>query len=267
MRRIACVGDIHLINPDDPRQDLVEQRSFFIAGQESLRQLFRRLEQSDVDHVIFLGDIVDWASDANMRYAADFLQQLQLPWSAVPGNHDYQNPERGTGQLHGRDLRQRWLDYDIDFSTRCIDAGDFSVHLLDNALSFVEEADLETFANNLHQRPFNVVCQHVPLDLPPIRAAINAQAPGRDFNKYVCSPQPDLFHDYYQGQVQAVVSGHVHMHDIVHTQGETVQPCAHYLCNVGIDLHDSNRNESCVASACMLTFSGERFEHSMLDLV
>lgn len=266
MRRIACVGDIHLINPDDPRQDLVEQRSFFIAGQESLRQLFQRLEQSDVEHVIFLGDIVDWVSDANMRYAADFLQQLSLPWSAVPGNHDYQNPERSSGQLHGRDLRQRWLDYGFDFSTRCIDAGDFSVHLLDNALSFVEEAELATFARHLEQKPFNVVCQHVPIDLPEIRTAIHAQAPDRDFNKYVCSPQPDLFKDYYQGQVQAVVSGHVHMSDIVHTTTDDAQACTHYLCNVGIDMHDRNRNESCAASACMVTFHGSGFEQNWLYL-
>lgn len=38
--RIAYIGDIHLIDKNDPHQHLVKLRSFFMPGQESLMRLF-----------------------------------------------------------------------------------------------------------------------------------------------------------------------------------------------------------------------------------
>ena len=259
--KIACIGDIHLIDPVDPRRERVADRSFFIDGQASLRRLFNRLNVMKPDHVIFLGDLVDWASPENIAYAAAFLKQLEVPWSALPGNHDYTNPDlkNNADLLAGRALAELWADHGIDFSNRSIDCGDFAVHLFDNSIGHIEPEALDWLDAALNKQAFNFLCQHVPLDLPVVRACIQQLAPQRNLEHYTCSAHASLFDSHLRGRVQGLASGHVHMSaSLQHDQ------CALFLCNVGIDLQDPHRGESALSSATLLGFDGERFSAEQL---
>lgn len=254
--RIACIGDVHLINPEDPNQEQRAARSFFIDGQASLRRLLQTINNSDIDHVIFLGDLVDWASRENIAYARAFIKELQCACHVLPGNHDFQGTVDG---LRGRELRQLWQEVGIDMTNTAIDCGCFSLILLDNSIGTLEAETVPWLREQLARHPWNVVCQHVPLDLPEIRDCIRKAAPGRNFNKYVLSSYPSLFADCYQGRVQLTLNGHVHMQGAVMTEG-----CEHRLCQVGIDLYDPGREETARASATLFTFNGSGFDCSIM---
>jgi 3',5'-cyclic AMP phosphodiesterase CpdA len=67
------------------------------------------------DLVIHLGDLsLDGARDpAGLTYGRRLLDQLPVPWRAVPGNHDIgDNPQPGgpDGLAADESRRQRWLE-------------------------------------------------------------------------------------------------------------------------------------------------------------
>ena len=241
---IACVGDIHLIDPSDPDQDRVRQRHFFIDGQNSLKRLFKQLAAQQVDHIIFLGDIVDWVSPHNIAYAAEFLRILTIPWSTLPGNHDYQIPAIDDGQ---HDLPQLWQAHGFNMHSQLIDADQFNIFLVDNARGYADSDTHAWLDKCLNKKEHNIICQHVPTDLPEIRESIHSIAPNRNLDHYTCSKDPGLFHNIYQNRVSAIVSGHVHMTDTL-----TINQCTHYLCPLGIDVDDPGRKEQACSSALLL---------------
>ena len=256
---LAFIGDIHLINPQDARQDLVEKRSFFIEGQPSLLELIKTLEQRAVDRIIFLGDIVDWASPDNIAFAANILKEIKVPWSIAPGNHDYQNPNSETDPRKGLELRAMWQEHGISMGEDKIDCGPFNLFLVDNATGIISDESLAWLKTELNEKPYNIVAQHVPLDLPSIRESIKAVTPNRNLEHYTCSKHTNLFEDYYKGRVQAVLTGHVHMSDIVQ-----IDDCTNYLCNVGIKLSDPNRVEEAQCTARLLRFNDGVFESEII---
>ncbi len=259
--RIACIGDIHLISKDDPHSDQVENRKFFIPGQKALIKLFGLLQEQDIDLVIFLGDLVDWGSDTNIDFALNFLSMLKIPWKAVPGNHDLVRPadKDSFEAIKNREHRQFWQNKGLSMDNEWIDCDDFGICLVDNALSDFEESTMNWLDEHLNKKNINLVCQHVPLDLPEIRECIHSAAPNRPLDHYTCSNNKDIFSSHYQGRVQAVASGHVHMSGTV-----TVEGCTHHLCNVGIELKDTNRRETAPCSARILTFNGSGFDLEMI---
>ncbi|NRA39363.1 MAG: metallophosphoesterase [Planctomycetes bacterium] len=266
--RIACIGDIHLIDKDEPHQGMVKTRAFFMPGQKSLLELFKKLENSDIDLVVFLGDLVDWASEENISFALKLLSHLSIPWKAVPGNHDFaiahaditQKENRFATTAH-RKYRTLWQKHNISMENQFIDCGEFGLVLLDNSMSNIEEQDLQWLDAQLNIKKHNMVCQHVPLSLPEIDSCIHSIAPNRHLSKYTCSAHPDLYHSHYENRVQAVLSGHVHI-DASVTTGD----CTHHLCNVGISMNDPGRNEDAVASATIISFADGCFHRELLSL-
>ncbi len=254
--RIACIGDIHIIDPNGPDQDRIANRSFFIDGQKSLVQLFDALTEHRIELVIFLGDLVDWVCDANLSLAHEILNKLTIPWKCVPGNHDFAQP----GNTPHRNCRSLWLDKGIDLSTQYIDCEEFGLVLLDNALGNIEDSELQNFDAVLNKKKYNIVCQHVPLALDDICSAIHETAPSRDLDNYTCSTPSDIYQRYYQNRVQAVVSGHVH----IDSTTVVVDNCSHHLCNLGISIVDSNRNEKTTASANIIEFTDGVFSSEII---
>jgi 3',5'-cyclic AMP phosphodiesterase CpdA len=260
--QVACVGDLHLISDRDPHRALYAERAFFTAGYPSLHRLIDRLNQRRPDLVVFLGDLVDWVSDENIAFALDVLARLRVPWRAVPGNHDLAAP------LGGHDTRQTimdrahkrlWRKHGIELDDRWIDGGAFGLVLLDNSLSHLEPASLPWLDRELGRRRFNLVCQHVPLDIPENRAHLAATAPGRHLGKYTCSGDPGLYGSHYRGRVQAVCHGHVHLAGTTRSDD-----CVHHLCPLALTMTDPNRGESTVAAATLMTFAAGAFSAETL---
>jgi len=259
---IACIGDLHLISAQDPHRSLYERRAFFTAGYDSLRRLINQVNIRKPDLVVFLGDIVDWVSDENVAFAVDFLRQVQIPWQAVPGNHDLAEPLGGLDTVQtimDRCHKRYWWNHGIDMGDRYVDAGDFGMVMLDNSLSNVVPDSAAWLGQQLERKPFNLVCQHVPLDIPQNRAHIHAIAPTRHLDKYTCSGNPGLYASHYRGRVQAICNGHVHI------GGRTqIDECVHHMCPLALTLTDPNRNEPTRASATFMTFANGQFHAEVM---
>lgn len=253
---LACVGDLHLVSERDPHGELRRSRAFFAAGYPSLRRLLDLLNARRPDLVVFLGDLVDWLSEENVVFALDVLSRLRVPWLAVPGNHDLAMPTAGPADRRHAAL---WRRHGVDFADRLLDAGDFGLVLLDNSLSDVTPASAAWLADGLARQPRNLVCQHVPLDIPGIRAHVAAAAPGRDLAKYTCSGSPGLWATHYRGRVQAVCNGHVHLDGTVRSDG-----CVHHLCSLALTMTDPGRGEATVAAATLLRCVDGSFQAEQL---
>lgn len=253
---VACVGDLHLVSDRDPHEGLRRSRAFFAAGYPSLIRLLDRLNARRPDLVVFLGDLVDWLSEENIVFALDVLSHLQVPWLAVPGNHDLAVPSAGPADRRHAAL---WRRHGVEFADRHLDAGGFGLVLLDDSLSDVTPTSADWLDRQLARTPCNLVCQHVPLDIPGIRAHIGAAAPGRDLAKYTCSGNPGLWASHYRGRVQAVCNGHVHLGGIVRSDG-----CEHHLCTLALSMTDPGRGESTQATATLLRCADGRFASELL---
>lgn len=70
--RLACLSDLHF---GQERKDLVEP-------------LFRAIQSAGADMVVVAGDLVQRARRDQFEAALAFLDRLNAPWMAVPGNHD-----------------------------------------------------------------------------------------------------------------------------------------------------------------------------------
>lgn len=66
------------------------------TGLEDLNQTVEDLNQSsNIDFVIFSGDVTEFGSDEELRAAKAVMDRLKLPWYAIPGNHDTNWSESG----------------------------------------------------------------------------------------------------------------------------------------------------------------------------
>lgn len=66
------------------------------TGLEDLNLTVEDLNQStNIDFVIFSGDVTEFGSDEELKAAKAVLDRLNLPWYAIPGNHDTNWSESG----------------------------------------------------------------------------------------------------------------------------------------------------------------------------
>ena len=72
MTRLALIADLHF------------GREIKIL----LPQLLTAIETARPDYIVIAGDFVQRARASHFEPAKVFVDQLQAPWIAVPGNHD-----------------------------------------------------------------------------------------------------------------------------------------------------------------------------------
>ncbi|MBP3943366.1 PQQ-binding-like beta-propeller repeat protein [Sphingobacteriaceae bacterium WQ 2009] len=65
------------------------------GGEDLLRTIADLNQQTDIDFVIFSGDITEFGSDAELAEAKSIIQQLTKPYYIIPGNHDGNWSENG----------------------------------------------------------------------------------------------------------------------------------------------------------------------------
>jgi 3',5'-cyclic AMP phosphodiesterase CpdA len=71
-----------------------------VGGHTGLEDLARTVEDLNaqkgyIDFVVLSGDITEFGSDEELQSAKAVLDQLELPWYIVPGNHDTNWSESG----------------------------------------------------------------------------------------------------------------------------------------------------------------------------
>ncbi len=214
--KIAILGDMHFICPDDPITARVNRVCF-----QNTEAYFQKqkacIQKENADLVISLGDLVDWYSDMNRDYAIDHMDSIGVPWKMVAGNHDVQMyPDLSPKvPVHTKpeDTREfcteSWLSRGIELHDRIIETDGADLLLLDNGPSRTLPTTQTWLREVLENRENITLFAHVPLDTPQTRAYITKESPQRRLSKYVCSGSPWLYHDI-KNKVNHIFTGHLH---------------------------------------------------------
>ncbi len=254
--KVALLGDVHLISEDDHYRNLHAKRAFFMAAWPSFRRLLQAINDESPDLTILLGDLVDWFSPQNIDFSLDLVSTLRSPWRMIPGNHDLEKPTGGYDQSRydmesTRNRLRYWRSLGVDLSSRALDVDGYRVILMDNSLSDVTNGTQDAVRRMLAPSGRNLLCAHVPLDLPTTRDYILSIDPRRNLTKYVTSGAPDLYGSVVRGNVTDVFSGHLHFPGLLTHESTTF-----HLCGMSIGMHDPNREQTTVAQALIVEGSG-----------
>ena len=212
--KLALVGDAHLIDPNDPHDGRRTARMRFVEAWPSFEALLARINSEAVDHVCFTGDLVDYYSRENREFALDLVSQLNMPWTMVPGNHDYQLVDERDDEVRlytdRSACREEWEAAGVGLHNRSESFGDVQLLLLDSALSDIPAGTESWFESIVQSDQFTILCTHVPVNQPAVVEAITDREPDRNLTKYVQSGVPDRVSREMVSQVDAIVSGHLH---------------------------------------------------------
>lgn len=210
MARLAFIGDLHIADFSAATRDDRDARESFVTGIGPVDVVFRHVNESGVDHAFFLGDLVDWFSEANTRLALDHLSTLTMPWSHAPGNHDYeQAPSEGYG-LDVEASRAWWATQDLPLRDHVVEFSGVRVLVVDSALSRVGDGVPAWTRDEVRAGKRNILATHVPINTPAVVDYIVARDPGRGLEKYVQSGSPDYFEAAIKGHISEVFTGHLH---------------------------------------------------------
>ncbi len=232
--KIAIIGDIHAIAPNDPHDLFHENRLFFKDAWPSFLALMTQIKAASPDLVISVGDLMDWYSDENRDLVVEQFNQLHCPWYFTPGNHDLEFPVYPfTRWALTRDkceeLTKIWEAAGFNLANQYIEAEDSGLFLINSALSKVADGTKEWLLERLPKNKRNFIFTHVPFANPPIREYILSVSPNRNMTKYVQSANPDFFDTEIQSQVSHVFNGHLHFTGTI-----TTGPTQHHLVGTGI---------------------------------
>lgn len=232
---VALIADAHLIAPDAPSEQRRTYRSHFAKAWPSFDEMITRLNEEAVDHVIILGDLIDYYTAENRDFALERLEALDAQWHLTLGNHDIEmlskNTDKRTEVVRASDrAKAGWEDANVTYENRILDIGDARFLLVESASSAVPESTKAWLDAKLATDRQCILCTHVPLDTPEVAEAIIDVDPDRDLNKYVQRGSPNLFEDHLKGRIDAVFSGHLHFPAEVELDGcsqHILSPCVH----------------------------------------
>ncbi|MCC5841129.1 MAG: metallophosphoesterase [Opitutales bacterium] len=235
--RIALIGDLHFISPDDPSRQWREQRRHFAEAWPSFARTVAHVRRESPDLVVFLGDLVDYYSDENRDFALNQLDALKSPWLVTPGNHDFSLPaesdEATTERPEAKEIRRRWAARGVAMGNRAIACDGVRLLLVDSPNSSVPEGTVDWLRRETDGSARNILITHVPLKTPEMAKYILSVEPQRDLRKYVQSGAPSLFDEAVRGRVETVFSGHLHFPGYVTTGGTAMRLLPLGLCAFG----------------------------------
>ncbi len=235
--RIALVGDLHFISPDDPSRRWRERRRHFAEAWPSFARTVSLLRDESPDLVVFLGDLVDYYSDENRDFALDQLSALKTPWLVTPGNHDFslagETDETTPDRPDTDEIRRRWAVRGVAMGNRSVDADGVRLLLVDSPDSSVPEGTADWLRRETDDSARNFLITHVPLNTPEMADYILSVEPQRDLRRYVQSKAPTLFDEAVRGRVEAVFSGHLHFPGHVRADATAMHLLPLGLCAFG----------------------------------
>lgn len=235
--RIALVGDLHFISPEDPSRRWRERRRHFAEAWPSFARTLARLRGEAPDLVVFLGDLVDYYSDENRDFALHQLDALNMPWLVTPGNHDFslarESDEAAPDRPNADEIRRRWAASGVAMGNRAVEADGVRLLLVDSPNSAVPDGTADWLRRETEASARNILITHVPLKTPEMADYILSVEPQRDLRKYVQSGAPTLFYEAVRGRVEAVFSGHLHFPGHVTVDGTSLHLLPLGLCAFG----------------------------------
>ncbi len=171
--KLCFVNDLHIIVPDEDvsneNKETVQQRydNFFktIAGERSF-ELWKRMPEQinefNPDFVILGGDMVDYASKANMECLKNGIEQINIETIYLRADHDYgrdYNPNLTTDYIN-----QLQTSIDENSEIFCKDLGEIVIVGVNNSTSQISESALGKLKEIFAQGKPIILATHVPLN-------------------------------------------------------------------------------------------------------
>ena len=175
--RLLHITDAHLLHMDEnetperaayaqPRIDRVFCQDGITSAERFgmlLDYIKEKSAQEELDGVIFTGDILDFPSEANLRFFRESLESLKIPYVYTLGNHDwsyfddYHTPK---SKILNRPRFAEFTGGNTYIHKKHI--GEICVIALDNTLDGYEDGVFEAFEEAIRGEENVLVVQHIP---------------------------------------------------------------------------------------------------------
>lgn len=165
--------DSHVVIQDDKaseqEREYAEQRyGMFVnvEGVSSAEQFpawIAYANEMDVDAVLLGGDIIDSPSDANVEWLQEQLEELEMPYLYVPGNHDWTYPwEYMTDYGKKHYLSRLAPMMQGNTAVQSMEIGELFFVGVDNSTNQVDPDAISGYEELLEQDKPVIVMNHVP---------------------------------------------------------------------------------------------------------
>lgn len=171
--KLCFINDLHIIVPDEDvsneNKETVQQRydNFFktIAGERSF-ELWKRMpvkiNELNPDCVILGGDMIDYASKANIESLKNGIDQINVETMYLRADHDYgrsYNPNLTTDYI-----TQLEKSIDENLEVYCKDLGEILIVGIDNSTSQISDEALAKLKEIFARGKPIILATHVPLN-------------------------------------------------------------------------------------------------------
>ena len=185
---------------------------------------------SEVDAVLFGGDIIDYPSSSNLEYLQTNLEQLDMPYLYTLGNHDWTYPWEymtDKGKEEYLPLMEPFMGENTAIQT--LDMGEFLVVAVDNSSGQINGQALEEYAEILSGEKPVLVLLHVPLITQSVltKAKENWNSPvvlgAGGYGGIYPNEASETFLNMTtaaDSPVVAILAGHVHFYDKDYVEGD-----------------------------------------------
>lgn len=174
--RLLWVSDLHIgTSPDDADVDAaheeeVAERCAMYAGADgrTSAQLWQEmagaLDAYEADALILGGDMIDYASGANLDALQAGLEPVETPWMYLRADHDY---GRWFGSLSLEQMRALQREVAPQEQVWVQELDELLVVGLDNTTSALSEEAIGELEQLCEQGKPVILCMHVPVDRLP----------------------------------------------------------------------------------------------------
>lgn len=200
-KRIALVSDVHTTNGKEGDQPLYHGR---------MERVIAGVNAAHVDVAVIAGDLTEHGTDAEFHSFQNQIKKLTVPVLLVPGNHDVGNkPLPGeAGAVTPERVQHYEKRFGPSFWSKVLAGVRFvGINSLLMGTGFDRERDQWSFLESELVKPISiptVVVSHQPPYLKTI------DEPGGTYWNIEPEPRARLMHLLAEGNVAAVLSGHIH---------------------------------------------------------
>lgn len=177
--RLTFVGDAHYATDDargEPYRDYSKRMSGGPRDMAGLRKDLERAKRSGGQAAFFLGDMLNFPSEAGVEQLAAVIRQAPLPTHYIAGNHDWHYEGLPGAEV---DLRAEWIKKRLlplyggrDPMGYAVRVGDVKVVLVDDSTYRMLPEQVAFLRRELAEGVPTVLGVHVPLYVPWRRADI-----------------------------------------------------------------------------------------------